>query len=756
MKKKLLAVSTAALFLTAAPLHAGTVAVDKDYMTKFNVDGVFVSPSLYECQTAVRKKAIADESVERAGENIACHLETLSPNAKMNRSGTIVVQTSKEKEGVALTLVLKPAIKVNNSEMKIEWSCGASPQEALKFVPEECNHLVDPQQALADEQKETQRTLNHAIVWGDTAEFERLLASGVDINKSWRLDGDSPLITAIRHKQDGMVKLLLSKGANVNAAGASGTTPLMRAVKNENIDLVKTLIERGADVRAQDAFDFPVAKSGSTALHAIAGSKDAEKSIAIATLLLQKGADINAGNEAEATPLHVAAARGTQQLAAFLLRKGATLNAKTKTGVTPLLMALRGNQKDVADYLIAQGAEFVNGADLMSEASLAARHGYPDIFKLALAKGSDAKAKDKNGDSLLHIVTASGNLEIAKILIERGVDVAQLDNAGRAPLHYAVKMGHGDLVALLLDKGADINAKAADKGETPLYFAVEEKNKEIAEILIKRGANVNPTGKDLDTPLHLAAEAGSLELVKLLVESGADINADGKEGKGLTPLVSAINRKDFNEALIKYLLDKGAATQKVAIFFEQKKDDPLRLEVSLPAIAVALFEARGTKRSALVNLLIEHGAAPQTAMLFKGYFKGKLYQKTEIAPLHFAAAHGDSATVELLLKHGANANTKFIGVFRPKVLPQEKLDEVAASFAKVGDGINYVSDQQNGWTPLHFASAAGNLDTVKVLLAHSANSALRDAHGKKAADYVSAENSEIAKLLASKKGKARD
>ena len=47
-----------------------------------------------------------------------------------------------------------------------------------------------------------------------------------------------------------VVRLLVEKGADVNARNAAGETPLMRAVRN--LDVVKYLVGQGANVNARD------------------------------------------------------------------------------------------------------------------------------------------------------------------------------------------------------------------------------------------------------------------------------------------------------------------------------------------------------------------------------------------------------------------------------------------------------------------------------------------------------------------------
>lgn len=83
--------------------------------------------------------------------------------------------------------------------------------------------------------------------------------------------------------------------ANVNTQMKNGETPLMLAVKNNNIEVVKLLISKGADVNAIDEF-------GRSALF-FAVSKD---NIAIAKILINNGADVNIESKLNQTALMLA------------------------------------------------------------------------------------------------------------------------------------------------------------------------------------------------------------------------------------------------------------------------------------------------------------------------------------------------------------------------------------------------------------------------------------------------------------------
>ncbi len=87
---------------------------------------------------------------------------------------------------------------------------------------------------------------------GDIKEVEALLNKGVDVNVKGGgglLNDSSALFVASQMGHTDIVKLLLDRGANVNAAhGNMDWTALSGAAWDGNTDVAKLLIERGADI----------------------------------------------------------------------------------------------------------------------------------------------------------------------------------------------------------------------------------------------------------------------------------------------------------------------------------------------------------------------------------------------------------------------------------------------------------------------------------------------------------------------------
>ena len=100
------------------------------------------------------------------------------------------------------------------------------------------------------------------------------------------------------------------------------------AVQIGNAVELKELLAAGANVNAKDMIDR-------TPLHwaAIYGYTERTK------ILLKAGAKVNAKNKIGWTPLHLAAWRGYTEVVKILLKAGADVNAMDKDGLTPLQMA---------------------------------------------------------------------------------------------------------------------------------------------------------------------------------------------------------------------------------------------------------------------------------------------------------------------------------------------------------------------------------------------------------------------------------
>ena len=120
--------------------------------------------------------------------------------------------------------------------------------------------------------------------------------------------------------------------------------PLHQAAADGDIEQVKLLISKGANVNAED-------EEKKTPLHYAAETGKME----VVKLFVEAGADINAG-EGKWTVLHGAVYEGRRDIAELLIQKGADVNIKDRNGHQPLFNAIWKKDLDTLKLLINKGA----------------------------------------------------------------------------------------------------------------------------------------------------------------------------------------------------------------------------------------------------------------------------------------------------------------------------------------------------------------------------------------------------------------
>src|SRR5262249_34074755 len=146
----------------------------------------------------------------------------------------------------------------------------------------------------------------------------------------------------LRGNIEGM-RLLLEKGAEVNAKDGAGETALMFACTSGNADAVRLLIERGADVKVKS-------KRNETAL-GFAGTSGVQASVA---LLLAKGAEVDVRNFRGYSPLMFAASSDGMPagIIKLLLDKGADASFTGDYDEPASVLAAKRGHTDAARLLL--------------------------------------------------------------------------------------------------------------------------------------------------------------------------------------------------------------------------------------------------------------------------------------------------------------------------------------------------------------------------------------------------------------------
>jgi quinoprotein dehydrogenase-associated probable ABC transporter substrate-binding protein len=215
--------------------------------------------------------------------------------------------------------------------------------------------------------------LNNAVMGEDAARVTYLLEKKHAAVGGLDLQGETPLHHALLQRSPSMVELLIAHGADINQRDRDGWTPLMTAAYCDDAADVKLLVGHGGDPNAHSAQNF-------TPLGiAVQYGKDAA-----AVALVEAGADASRPiGEAAYTPLMLATANHSADVAQALLHKGADVNARNSGGVTALMIAAANGRADMVELLVRAGANVKAQTDRGDTAlSIARTKGDEKVIKL--------------------------------------------------------------------------------------------------------------------------------------------------------------------------------------------------------------------------------------------------------------------------------------------------------------------------------------------------------------------------------------
>jgi ankyrin repeat protein len=247
--------------------------------------------------------------------------------------------------------------------------------------------------------------------------MRRIIIGSILLVVSTALSEATPLHDSARAgRTDEVVNLsLLGDSGNVVAKhDALGEQPLYLASRYCDVEAVRALLYIKAPINA-------ATRDGSTPLHGVARSIQKNAS-AIATLLIQRGADVHAVDTQGRTPLHVA--------------------AMNQPNVTRVLLA----QELPLDQVDRQGRSALHWASETGNVSCA---------KLLIAAGASLDVQAPQAGTALHRAVFSNKPGMLKLLLASGANFTVKDALKNTPLKLALKMKRPELIQILVDAGAE-------------------------------------------------------------------------------------------------------------------------------------------------------------------------------------------------------------------------------------------------------------------------------------------------------------
>ena len=244
--------------------------------------------------------------------SIQKRLRSCEMNAGTHRTSVTGNGTASKREGSSLATIIAIALAC-----ALVTSCSVSKERAIAAIK-------------AGDIKTVERYLSGEGNADEVGDFRNSLAN-----------------IAVINGQNGVLAVLIAKGADLNKPNSTGLTPLHNAAMRDNAEAVRMMLDAGVDPKQANVLD-----RGKMALHYTA----INEGLHVAALLLDRGVEIDILCGIKASPVIWAAYSGTLKSVKLFVERGAVLDIVDANGDTALSSAKSSGKDDIYQYLLSVGA----------------------------------------------------------------------------------------------------------------------------------------------------------------------------------------------------------------------------------------------------------------------------------------------------------------------------------------------------------------------------------------------------------------
>lgn len=424
----------------------------------------------------------------------------------------------------------------------------------------------------------------------DTSVPEYMLEQQADENTFIETVEVTPLYIALSREDEGLLRMLIHQGVNINKRLINGLLPIEYAYQENrtkmvyfllnhgvhigemklgcphNLQLSKALIQLGANPMSLDlsciAGDTEQFKSALTLIPSYKYRTFTQRELLqlfqnppLFAALIQNGFDINEAikvynnkGQAMEKSLFIQAIESKSESAIdILLQNNIHLNVPNSKGWTPIFYAIKTQRLSIVKKLIEQGASvsWISHNQNDTPLNLAVQLGLQSIVKELLEAGAKPYLSIlKKYD--LPLVRAFNNNDKAMIEL-----LLQYTPSKEWDLSYYFEPETILYQVKRLKYALFIGMRT---GEDFLQIAIAENRTEVVALILEYKNNWNSNNQQDEAALYKAIEKGNVAIATELIKSGINVNANIK---GKNPLlIQAIEQNSI--ILVVQLLNNGA------------------------------------------------------------------------------------------------------------------------------------------------------------------------------------------------------